>query len=295
MTSIAVEDNEHVDISPKQDGGVLKLVYVTAVTKVVQQTNPAYEEWQVLRQKEQKEDKPQSQEAPAKFVPVTIVPEPCVPGTCQVHYTGTLERSGEEFDTSRKFGSAYSSPFKFNVGEGSVVKGFDIAVLSMMTGERAQFKIRADYAYGDKGIEGEGLSPDILPGDTLVFDLELITVGVQSAKDLRLIKEERRLEEIKEARVIADAEKAAKAEKKLKKQEQADADRKEKLRKKKDKGRKEKKESKDSGTDTGGSMTKKEVQKMKPKDLKTHLKKLGESIQGNKKELLARLMTKLRL
>ena len=293
MASIA--NDQYVDLTPEKNGGVLKLTLRAAATKVVQQTNPKYEDWQVLRQKEQKEEKPQSQEAPPKFVEVTIVPEQCVPGTCQVHYTGTLERSGEEFDTSRKFGSAYSAPFKFNVGEGTVVKGFDMAILSMYTGERAQFKIRSDYGYGNKGIEGEGMAPDILPADVLIFDCELITVGVQSAKDERLIKEERRLEEIKAARAAAETEKAAKDAKKAAKQLQADAARKEKNRKKKDKGRKEKKSTDKSGPDTGGSLTKKEVQKMKPKDLKVKLKQLGESTQGNKSELLARLLGKLRL
>jgi uncharacterized protein (UPF0254 family) len=64
---------------------------------------------------------------------------------------------------------------------------------------------------------------------------------------------------------------------------------------KKNKGRKEKKASKGDGVDRGGSLTKKEVQKMKPKDLKANLKKMGESIQGNKKELIDRLLEKLRL
>ena len=211
-------------------------------------------------------------------------------------FLGSLERSGEEFDTSRKFGSAYSAPFKFNVGEGSVVKGFDLAVLSMMTGERAQFKLRSDYAYGDSGLEGDSeLMPDILPGDTLVFDLELITVGLQSAKDDRLIKEERRLEEIKAERVQLEIEKKAKKEELIRKKEQATKDRVEKLAMKKNKGRKEKKASKGDGVDRGGSLTKKEVQKMKPKDLKANLKKMGESIQGNKKELIVRLLEKLRL
>jgi len=293
MASLVTDD--YVDITPNQDGGVKKLVVVTATTKTVQQTNPAYEDWQLLRQKEQKEDKPQSQEAPPKFVPVTIVPEKCVPGTCQVHYTGTLERTGEEFDTSRKFGSAYSAPFKFMAGEGTVVKGFDIAVLSMMTGERAMFKIRADYGYGDVGIEGEGMAPDILPGDTLIFDIKLVSVGEQRTKDIRLIKEERRLEEIKQARLLAEQEKKLKSEERTKNKEQANLDRIEKLKLKKSKGRKAKKEKEDSGVDTGGSLTKKDVQKMKPKELKANLKNLGESTQGNKKELLARLMAKLRL
>jgi peptidylprolyl isomerase len=294
MASLTAVENDYIDISG--DGGVLKLLLRASNTRVEQQTNPLYSEWQIKRQEEQAQGKPQSAEAPAKFISVTIVPEPCTPGTCQCHYTGTLERNGEEFDTSRKFGSAYSSPFKFNVGEGIVVKGFDIAVLSMMTGERAQFKLRSDYAYGDVGIEGEGMSPDILPGDTLIFDLELITVGVQSAKDERLIKEERRLAEIKAQRTQADLEKQLKKEERTRKKEQTEKDRKEKLRKKKDKGRKEKKkETKDDGVDIGGSLTKKAVQKMKPKELKENLKKLGESIQGNKKELIAKLLEKLRL
>ena len=51
---------------------------------------------------------------------------------CTINYTG-LDRTGEEFDST-----AYSSPFTFVVGKGNVVKGFDIAVLSMKVGETSR-------------------------------------------------------------------------------------------------------------------------------------------------------------
>ena len=53
---------------------------------------------------------------------------------CTINYTGFLDRTGEEFDST-----AYSSPFTFVVGKGNVVKGFDIAVLSMKVGETSRF------------------------------------------------------------------------------------------------------------------------------------------------------------
>ena len=88
---------------------------------------------------------------------------------CTINYTGYLERNGEEFDST-----AYSSAFKFAVGKGTVVKGFDIAVLSMHVGEISKFILTSDYAYGSTGCKGKGMAPDILPGDSLIFQIELI-------------------------------------------------------------------------------------------------------------------------
>ncbi|CAN0042842.1 unnamed protein product [Ectocarpus sp. 6 AP-2014] len=81
------------------------------------------------------------------------------------HYTGTLE-SGEKFDSSRDRGK----PFTFQIGMGSVIKAWDIGFSSMTIGEKAILKCRADYAYGDSP-PGSGV---IKPGDTLLFDVELL-------------------------------------------------------------------------------------------------------------------------
>lgn len=81
-----------------------------------------------------------------------------------VHYTGTLE-DGTQFDSSRGRGE-----FKFTLGEGQVIKGWDEGVKTMKKGERATFTLKAEYAYGEAGSP-----PKIPPNSTLIFDIELLS------------------------------------------------------------------------------------------------------------------------
>jgi peptidylprolyl isomerase len=59
-----------------------------------------------------------------------------------VHYTGSLE-DGTVFDSS-----ADREPLEFSIGEGSIIPGFEQAVIGMSPGESKTEKIPADKAYG---------------------------------------------------------------------------------------------------------------------------------------------------
>ena len=55
----------------------------------------------------------------------------------RAHYTGTLE-DGSKFDSSVDRGQE----FKFKIGKGSVIKGWDLGFAAMKTGEKAILKCR---------------------------------------------------------------------------------------------------------------------------------------------------------
>lgn len=69
--------------------------------------------------------------------------------TVQVHYNGRLI-DGTTFDSSNG-----REPLEFEVGSGSVIKGFDEGVMGMQIGEKRTLEIPADEAYGD-------VNPDML-------------------------------------------------------------------------------------------------------------------------------------
>jgi FKBP-type peptidyl-prolyl cis-trans isomerase len=94
-------------------------------------------------------------------------PKPTASDTVTVNYRGTLI-SGKEFDSSYKRGQ----PATFPVG--GVIKGWTEALQLMPVGSKWQLFIPADLAYGDRGA-----GADIGPGDTLIFEVELLSIGEQ--------------------------------------------------------------------------------------------------------------------
>ena len=87
--------------------------------------------------------------------------------TVEVHYDGTLLATGAKFDSSRERGKT----FKFTLGEGKVIGGWEVGVGSMKPGEMSVLTCAPAYAYGDKGI------PPIIPASaSLQFEVELLSV-----------------------------------------------------------------------------------------------------------------------
>jgi FKBP-type peptidyl-prolyl cis-trans isomerase len=87
--------------------------------------------------------------------------------TVHVQYTGTLT-SGKKFDSSYDHGG---DPFKFTIGKGEVIKGWDQGVVGMKVGGKRRLRIPSDLGYGEKGSP-----PTIPPGAGLIFDVELVSI-----------------------------------------------------------------------------------------------------------------------
>jgi FKBP-type peptidyl-prolyl cis-trans isomerase len=84
-----------------------------------------------------------------------------------VHYTGWLT-DGTKFDSSRD----KNRPFEFKLGNGDVIKGWDLGVVGMRVGGQRRLIVPPDLGYGIPGYP-----PVIPPSSTLIFDVELLRVN----------------------------------------------------------------------------------------------------------------------
>ena len=83
----------------------------------------------------------------------------------KVHYVGTLT-DGTKFDSSVDRGQ----PFEFDLGTGSVIKGWDEGVAGMKIGGKRKLVIPPDLGYGSRAI---GKIP---ANSTLIFEVNLLEV-----------------------------------------------------------------------------------------------------------------------
>ena len=90
-----------------------------------------------------------------------------------VHYVGTFE-DGKKFDSSRDRGT----PFKFRLGVGQVIPGWDEGVATMKIGGQRKLVVPGKLGYGPRGIQDRHTGQYVIPPNaTLVFDVELLGIN----------------------------------------------------------------------------------------------------------------------
>ena len=85
-----------------------------------------------------------------------------------VHYVGVSWSTGQQFDASWD----RMEPFRFGLGGGQVIQGWDEGVAGMKVGGRRTLHIPPHLGYGDRGAGGV-----IEGGETLIFVVDLLGVG----------------------------------------------------------------------------------------------------------------------
>jgi peptidylprolyl isomerase/FKBP-type peptidyl-prolyl cis-trans isomerase FkpA len=83
-----------------------------------------------------------------------------------VNYTGLLE-DGTKFDSSLNPGR---TPFRFTVGAGQVIKGWDEGLMGMKIGGKRKLTIPPDLGYGSRD------NGPIPANSTLTFEIDLLTI-----------------------------------------------------------------------------------------------------------------------
>ncbi|KAM3418319.1 hypothetical protein BST61_g4318 [Cercospora zeina] len=90
----------------------------------------------------------------------------------EMHYRGTLQSDGTEFDASYD----RNQPLSFTLGKGQVIKGWDEGLQNMCVGDKRKLTIQPEFGYGDRGV---GPIPG---GAVLVFETELVTINGKGAE-----------------------------------------------------------------------------------------------------------------
>ncbi len=89
--------------------------------------------------------------------------------TISVNYVAKVD-GGAEYDAKHK-----NSPFSFTLGKGSVTKGWEQGIPGMKVGGKRKLTVPPNLAYGEKG-----LAPNVPPNATLVFEIELVSIGADA-------------------------------------------------------------------------------------------------------------------
>jgi peptidylprolyl isomerase len=112
-------------------------------------------------------DQPPSYQLETEDIEVGDGDEAVAGRIAEVHYVGVSWKTGAQFDASWDRGQT----FKFALGKGQVIAGWDQGVQGMRVGGRRRITIPPMLAYGKRGA-GRVIGPD----ETLVFVVDLIDI-----------------------------------------------------------------------------------------------------------------------
>jgi peptidylprolyl isomerase len=105
-------------------------------------------------------------------------------GAVTVNYVGRTSINGRPQDT---FDDSYKRgyPFKFVMGEGKVIKGWELGLRDMTVGSKRTLVIPPELAYGDRAVGG------VIPANSeLCFECELLEVGAAGQGGITLFLED---------------------------------------------------------------------------------------------------------
>lgn len=87
--------------------------------------------------------------------------------TLTVHYHGVVWGKEKPFDSS----FSRRKPASFPIGIGTLIKGWDEALIGKTVGSRLLLVVPPEYGYGKRGVPQAGIGP----GDVLVFVIDIIS------------------------------------------------------------------------------------------------------------------------
>ena len=151
-----------IDKPQKPVNGVPK---ETAEKKGKKEKKDKKEKKEVPQQKQQKAGGEKTLSGGIKIEDIRIGngPEAKTGKRATVYYEGRLKSNNKVFDSLKQ-----GSGFKFGLGRGEVIKGWDIGVAGMKVGGKRRITCPPHMAYGSRGSP-----PAIPPNSTLVFEVEL--------------------------------------------------------------------------------------------------------------------------
>ena len=94
--------------------------------------------------------------------------------SAQSGQTVTVQYDGYSWTTKKEFDASWNrnQPFSFPLGQGQVIRGWDQGVVGMKVGGRRELIIPPDLGYG-----AQSPTPAIAANDTLIFVIDLVSVG----------------------------------------------------------------------------------------------------------------------